>query len=48
MVKVLLGVSSLWPWPLEEGEKLGKVGMGDVQRNHLGSQCNVGRWMTMI
>lgn len=48
MVKALLGVSLLWPWLLGEGEKLGKVRMGDVLRNHLGSHCNVGRQMTMM
>lgn len=48
VVKALLGVSSLWPWPLEERKKPEKVGVGDVQRSHLGSHCNVGRQMTII
>ena len=48
VAKALLGVSSLWPWPLEERKKPEKIGVGDVQRSRLGSHCNVGRQMTMI
>lgn len=32
MEKALLGVSSLWPWPLEKGGKLGKVRVGGMCR----------------